>query len=49
MIGAISGVTGMAIIRALLDGERDPVKLATLQDYRIKASQQTIAKRVEMS
>ena len=29
VISDISGVTGMAILRALLDGERDPVKLAT--------------------
>lgn len=38
VLRATSGVTGMAMIRALLDGERDPVKLAAVQDYRLNAS-----------
>jgi hypothetical protein len=37
----------MAILRALLAGERDPAKLAALKDYRIKASTHTIAKSLE--
>jgi transposase len=32
----ISGATGMAIIRAIIGGERDPKKLATLRDKRCK-------------
>jgi transposase len=43
VISDITGVTGMAIIDAILDGERDPHKLARLRDPRIKASEQTVA------
>src|SRR5262249_9337325 len=39
----ITGVTGLAIIDAILDGERDSHKLARLRDRRIKASEQTVA------
>jgi hypothetical protein len=34
----------MAMIRALLAGERDPVTLARLRDYRCQHSAETIAK-----
>jgi transposase len=37
-ISDLSGVTGQAIVRALLAGERDPVRLAALRDRRIQAS-----------
>ena len=47
VISDISGVTGLAILRALLAGERDPATLAALKDYRIKASTHTIAKSLE--
>lgn len=47
VISDISGVTGMAIRRALLAGERDPAQLAALQDDRLKASTHTIAKSLE--
>jgi transposase len=47
VISDISGVTGLAILRALLAGERDPAQLAALKDYRIKASSATIAKSLE--
>ena len=40
----ITGVTGMGIIKALLAGERNPQKLAALQDKRGKNSQETIAR-----
>ncbi len=40
----ITGVTGMAIVRAIVAGERDSVKLAQLRDYRCKSSEETIAK-----
>jgi hypothetical protein len=38
------GTTGQAILRAILDGERDPAKLARLRDPRIKASEAVVAK-----
>ena len=43
----ISGVTGQAIIKAILDGERDPHKLAELRDPRVKANQEQIACHLE--
>jgi len=33
----IIGMTGRAMLAALIDGETDPGKLAALADYRIKA------------
>jgi hypothetical protein len=47
VISDITGVTGMRIIRAILDGERDPVKLAQMRDPRIKSSEEKIAKALE--
>lgn len=44
VISDIVGVTGMAIIKAILKGERDPIKLAQLRDTRIKCSENVIAK-----
>jgi transposase len=43
VISDISGVTGMAIIRAILDGERDPLRLAALRDFRCRNDAATIA------
>jgi transposase len=43
----ISGVTGQAIIKAILGGERDPHKLAELRDPRVKANQEQIARHLE--
>lgn len=40
----ITGVTGMAILRAILAGEHDPVQLAQRRDPRCKSSQDEIAK-----
>lgn len=40
----ITGVTGLAIIRAIVAGERDPQQLAALRDPRCKQSAQEIAK-----
>src|SRR6516225_4272850 len=37
-ISDLSGVTGQAIVRAILDGERDAERLADLRDRRVKAS-----------
>jgi transposase len=47
VISDISGQTGLAIIRAIVGGERDAEKLAKMKDYRILASQQTIAKSLQ--
>jgi hypothetical protein len=38
----ITGLSGLAIIDAILDGERDPRALARLRDGRMKASEETI-------
>jgi transposase len=46
-ISDISGVTGQAIIRAIVTGERDPRKLAKFRNYRIKASEEEIARSLE--
>jgi transposase len=42
-VSDISGVTGLAIIRAIVDGVRDPWELAKLRDRRIAASEEEIA------
>lgn len=47
VISDISGVTGMAIVRAILQGERDPHVLAKLRDQRIQASEEEIAHSLE--
>jgi len=44
VISDLSGTTGMAILDAILAGERDPIKLANLRDWRIRASEATIVK-----
>jgi transposase len=44
VISDITGVTGLAIIDAILAGERDPLKLADLKNRIIKANRQTLAK-----
>lgn len=38
----VTGATGMRIVRAIVEGERDPAQLATLRDTRCKASVQTL-------
>ena len=42
VLSDVTGASGLAIIAALLKGERDPVKLAALVDRRVRASQPTI-------
>jgi transposase len=44
VLSDITGVTGLAILDAILAGERDPQVLAGHRDRRIKASSETIAK-----
>ncbi|MCP4402697.1 MAG: IS110 family transposase [bacterium] len=43
----ITGVTGMAIIQKILDGEHNPVKLATLRNPHCKSSEEEIAKALK--
>lgn len=43
----ITGKSGLAIIEAILAGERDPHSLASLADYRVKKSKEEIAKSLE--
>jgi len=47
LIDDLTGMTGLAIVEAILDGERDPRQLAKQRDHRIKASEETIVKALE--
>lgn len=47
VIADITGVTGLAIIDAIIAGQRDLEQLADLKDPRIKASKETIKKSLE--
>jgi transposase len=47
VVSDIAGLTGLAIIRAILAGLRDPQALATLRDPRCKADAETIARALE--
>ena len=47
VISDITGVTGMSILRAILAGERDCIKLAQMRHPQIKSSAQDIAKALE--
>jgi transposase len=47
VVADLTGTTGMAIIRAILAGERDPVALAQLRDRRCKNPAEVIAKSLE--
>jgi transposase len=44
VLSDITGETGLSIIRAIMSGERDSVKLAQLRNHRCKSSQDSIAK-----
>jgi len=44
VLSDITGVSGQAIIRGIISGETDPVKLAALANYRVKASKEEIAR-----
>jgi transposase len=46
-ISDISGVTGTAILRAIVRGERNPWELAKLRDRRIAASEAEIAQSLK--
>lgn len=47
VISDIQGKTGQKILRAIVNGERDPEKLADLCDPRIKASREEIVKSLQ--
>jgi transposase len=47
VISNITGLTGMRIIRAIVAGEREPLKLAKMRDPRVKSSTEMIAKALE--
>jgi len=44
VLSDVTGSTGQAIIRSVVDGERDPYKLAALRNYRCKKDEDEIAK-----
>jgi transposase len=44
VISDITGVTGLAIVDAIVAGNTNPKELAQLRDYRIKASLETVTK-----
>jgi len=47
VISDISGVSGQAIIAAILNGERDPYKLADFKHERVQASREEVARSLE--
>jgi len=44
VVSDLTGKTGMAIVRAIVSGERDGAKLATLRDRRLKADEAALAR-----
>ena len=47
VVSDITGLTGMRIITAILEGQRDPAVLAALRDQRCKNDEATIARALE--
>jgi transposase len=47
VLSDVSGMTGQAIIKAILAGERNPHVLAAFRDCRVKASEEEIARSLE--
>jgi transposase len=47
VLSDLSGVTGMSIVRAIVGGERDGLRLAEFRDPRVQASKETIARSLE--
>ena len=45
VIDDITGLTGLAIVDAILAGQHDPAELAKLRNRRIKAAEETIRSR----
>jgi transposase len=47
VLSDITGLSGMAIVDAILAGERDPVTLAALCNRRVRSPRETVAKSLE--
>ena len=47
VISDITGLTGLAILDAIIGGERDPAVLAKLRDPHVKASEETLRQSLE--
>ena len=47
VLSDINGLSGQQIIAAILQGERDPWKLADLKDRRVRASREEVARSLE--
>jgi hypothetical protein len=47
VLSDINGLSGQQIITAILNGQRDPWKLADLKDYRVRASREEVARSLE--
>lgn len=47
VLSDVAGVSGLAIIATILEGERDPVKLSGLVDRRVRATAATIQKALK--
>ena len=47
VLSDISGVSGQAILAAILNGERDPYRLADLKHERVQASREEVARSLE--
>ena len=47
VLSDVMGVSGQAILRAIVAGERDPWALAKLRDFRLKADEAQIAKALQ--
>jgi len=46
-VSDIDGTTGMAIVRAIVQGDRDPENLAKLRDYRCQKTEAQIARELQ--
>src|SRR5581483_10537739 len=44
VLSDITGLSGMAIIQAIVEGQRDPVRLAGLCSQKVRSDQQTVIK-----
>ncbi len=47
VVSDLMGKTGTAILRAIVAGERNPQKLATLRDGRLRADEETVARSLQ--
>ena len=47
VLGDVTGVTGLKIVRAIVAGERDPAELAALRDRRCKKGEAEIAQALD--